>query len=108
MIRAFLAIPQPNNFSVYVPVSILAGQWKENVKQIYIQQRMCASVCGHRWMFQCENFCKYVGLCERVYECLRCITLHLRGWDAKALLQLIFARVLWAGFLTQMLSHHSV
>lgn len=71
---------------------------------------MCASVCGHRWMLQCENVCKYVGLCERVYECLRCITLLLRAWDdtAKALLQLIFARVLWAGFLTQMLSHHSV
>lgn len=78
VIRAFLAIPQPNNFSVYVPVSILAGQWKENVKQIYIWQHMCASVCGHMWMFQCENVCKYVGLCERVYECLRCITLSQR------------------------------
>lgn len=50
MIRAFLAIPRPNNFSVYVPVSILAGQWRENVKQIYIGQRTCVSVCGHMWM----------------------------------------------------------
>lgn len=82
MIRAFLAIPRPNNFSIYVPVSILAGHWKGNVKQIYIWQRMCARVWGHMCMFQGENVvCKYVGLCERVYECLRCITLHLRGWN---------------------------